>query len=1752
MKNFFAKTKTHPHTHWWLFKRIMQMLVGVMMATAIQAQMPAPNGTASISGAVNGSSCTQRLVGRVTFAYCGNANDPASWTLDDIQYEGPAIQLVTVPSSTYNGVAQMANDRYTIVKNPSTVLGPGGASMQNVGDNDGMLLVRRNADDAIRYKIEGLNKHSGATSGLVNYFVRIRMYQVGNGTLYGDAGNNNNQVKLGKKDYTDLGWGSDWIFDARMQCTGSTSATTNWSGKGQEGAGGYLKNYGNYVIYEGTFRMYHDNNSRTDEDGFSIRIRSFTNNNSVIGIESIEVYGCMPGESAGTGMPGTLENLCPPPCDATTPVIDQALPCRGDLSARIMSDPTNAFWQVIDDGIDETYPATSPFLREDTSIGGTGTTYYLRSKGMHNGSPCWSGAASVTVVNNLKGTPTCTPSPAVTGDYKGGYVKTSPEQWTAVASNAATGIAFTSGCGGADEHMAQRIVLSNNDAFSAWQSGNSCANRGINLDIDTKAERAFNRIALQTNNNTDYAGTAFGLTLYGSNDGITYTEIPATLTRAGSDENRRNELNFSAVEYRYIRIYNQGQSNSGGGGHWAIREMFLHYTPDLGTCGQVGGACPSLCDTPTADAGSGTTIKIGQTYQLGAASLDPNTSGAWSIVDGPVGTAGSFSNAALPSAIFTPGEEGTYTLRWTVTNTKAGCSSFTADDDVEIIVNPECDDVETVLTVSAASTTICTGTGTNIVLEDSEVGVIYALFAGASKVGGNQTGDGGNLTFSTGSLAAQTTFVIRTAAENTDFCPNITIGNSVTVNVSSASVGGTATETEATILAGNSTTINLADNTGTIQWQTSEDGNTNWGNVANGIGATTASYTTATTLVAGTYYFRALVTNSPCSSAISNTVTITVKDPSEIPDPDDAVCQTATTVYMLFNNFSGRYIYENASNIITLSNAQYVTLRPADGETANWGYIAGSRLDAYPTAVANPEYYWVLQETPPLTPLINSNKAQTGVNAFGTWRNLSSSRYLTLDIVTASNTEGRRVISTTTSDGARSQWKFNDANAAGEGGTYFVNNHTSEWNPNYAAAEESCTNGTGHSEATRTMRAGGNWNGNDRGTKGWFIHSAPNPYDLSVLSVSTSTSLVEIKNPSNNTFVASAVIKNAGTVNITKTIKVKFAFNGQFYYTTIASLNAGAETTVTATITPLFLTNGTPVIVTVNSNNNIPFESNCANNITSSDNVKVVDEILFKYYKHEGDEWSGSVDGIVWDEDVATPPSGIDVEEIYINDEFMFPAGVYTTKLLELGTKAQVNIAGAATLIADSLVLTSTDTYSAQVQSFSASHLTARVVALKKYFQRTKWYQFTVPFPVEKIYDTQGNELTIYNDYFVRTYNSVQRALGIYDAADTPNWGEYMQAPDPDAGSGNILAANKGYLFGHANMRLEDETIVFVSPPDANAANICVAGTKNLPIQEYPSESELHEGWNFLGNPYTTAYHMNRLDGFTVYAYDKNLVKYETIPDDPEDMRALCILEPYRAFFIQTKNNGLLQFNDLSAIAFKSAPTASLYDEIKLTLSNSAYADWFSVRLHEKATAGFDMNIDGLKLLENGCTVQQLYSRQSNVNYAINALPREIEKSIIVPLSYRIPKAGDYTLSYVPTDKSKNVIGLLLRDLTLKTEVDLLNSPDYPLATTSNGANSDTRFELEIVLRADDGGLPTEIPYANLDGKIFATVSNSYVSLRGLDALSAVSVFGVTGGKIADFENVDNGQPLFIGATGVYLLKVSNAAQSATIKVILK
>ncbi|MEN9655148.1 MAG: hypothetical protein RL311_56, partial [Bacteroidota bacterium] len=294
----------------------------------------------------------------------------------------------------------------------------------------------------------------------------------------------------------------------------------------------------------------------------------------------------------------------------------------------------------------------------------------------------------------------------------------------------------------------------------------------------------------------------------------------------------------------------------------ANEDITLSYTYTVNGCSVTVTKAISI-NTPAAPVAT-TTVNLCQgvtASALTATALAGHTLQWYTVASG--GTAS--TTAPSPSTINT----GTITFYVSQKNNTTICESPRTA--ITVTINPSL--AITAQPLATAQTYCINGTPIYLSVTATGSGTTYQWYS-------NTTASTTGATLITGATAATYTPDTTTASALyyycmvTGTCGSATSGFSGKITVNALSVGGTATSTASSVCSGTTTTLSLTGHTGAIQWQQSADGTTGWANVIGGSGATSATYTTSA-LTAATY-FRAVVTNSPCSSAYSNVVSVSL------------------------------------------------------------------------------------------------------------------------------------------------------------------------------------------------------------------------------------------------------------------------------------------------------------------------------------------------------------------------------------------------------------------------------------------------------------------------------------------------------------------------------------------------------------------------------------------------------------------------------------------------------------------------------------------------------------------------------------------------------------------------------------------------------------------------------------------------------------------------------------------------------------
>ncbi len=1014
--------------------------------------------------------------------------------------------------------------------------------------------------------------------------------------------------------------------------------------------------------------------------------------------------------------------------------------------------------------------------------------------------------------------------------------------------------------------------------------------------------------------------------------------------------------------------------------------------------------------------------------------------------------------------------------------------------------------VPNIYTVSGDATVCATSNSAIITLSNSENGINYQLYADAAKEQDAKASTGGELTW-TVTPSANTTYTVKVEAQ-TGICAKDMTG-SATVTVTPAAKATSLSPALSTISKGGSAAITLAANyAGTISWEMSADNGTTWLPAAGSTNS--ATYNTTSTLAVGSYQFKAVLTPaSPCTETDETApVTVTVQNTdaslksltidNSVLDPEFASNTLNYTVVLPFGTSAYPVIVatptdENAT-VTTPFTYNPVAFDPANGGKATIKVTAedGKATETYTIT-------FKISADRTYCGIPTADKDKLSVTASGT----APFSYQWYKSETASTTKP-------TADENKVGTDSNTLIPV-EGTWYY-----------YCVVSNVCGD---------TPSA-------------WSGKITVNP-----LPTITGTPTVACNTPSNEatvTVTASNLTPTGNTVSYTI---------GSTPATGIALTKTG-ETTATFTVPAP--TAGAELVITNVANGN-----ECTNTVAST--VKVTLESCTTAtplsYKSTGGcttlcetGWKESTDGKTWSETATYKITSAPVDKIVvISGSEVEAANVapnnvasFTANTLEIEAGGKMTTS-TATVNAGEVIFNSNDTQTAQLMNtnIETATLNANVIKVQKKFDKGKWYHISMPFDVVKVTDIDGNELVLGVGFYAKEYDAARRASGSYNQTSSANW---VSLGATGEGNGILLKANKGYQFGQGKLGVTaekpngDVLVLYSKEGASGTVQVCGVEERNYTLNLISSDWDVHKNWNFVGNPYTTGFNLSELSAsYMCYVYEKTAGGYVTHNDDD------YILPPYQAFMIQAKST-TLGFN-AEGPKFRSLNPASKYDEVELDFSSATYTDIFRARLHDEGTTGLDLNIDGYKIFDEASVlVQQIYSKQDGYMFAINALPRNVETTV-VPVAYFTPNAGAYTISYKPSAKSENINKLILVDKVKGIETDLLATPAYTINTVAKESNA-TRFEL-IIGRAKDN-VETGIPIVSTESKVIVSAAEKQLIIHGLNAKATVSIFDLTGKKVATYSNIDNNQIIPTNLVGIYMVKVENATQKTTVKVILK
>ncbi|NOY50350.1 MAG: T9SS type A sorting domain-containing protein, partial [Chlorobi bacterium] len=176
------------------------------------------------------------------------------------------------------------------------------------------------------------------------------------------------------------------------------------------------------------------------------------------------------------------------------------------------------------------------------------------------------------------------------------------------------------------------------------------------------------------------------------------------------------------------------------------------------------------------------------------------------------------------------------------------------------------------------------------------------------------------------------------------------------------------------------------------------------------------------------------------------------------------------------------------------------------------------------------------------------------------------------------------------------------------------------------------------------------------------------------------------------------------------------------------------------------------------------------------------------------------------------------------------------------------------------------------------------------------------------------------------------------------------------------------------------------------------SGSDNNLIRSAPGTEQ---GWNFVGNPFTSAIDWNASSGWTktnvdgtIYIY--NSPNWATWNGTTGTNGGTQYIASGQGFFVNVTDDGstqgTLKIDDgtkvHNTVGFLKNQERAISELVRLKVSNDTYTDETVIYFEEAATEGYDPDFDAHKLFSFNTDAPQIFST-ANDNMAINVLPIE-------------------------------------------------------------------------------------------------------------------------------------------------------------------
>ena len=484
-----------------------------------------------------------------------------------------------------------------------------------------------------------------------------------------------------------------------------------------------------------------------------------------------------------------------------------------------------------------------------------------------------------------------------------------------------------------------------------------------------------------------------------------------------------------------------------------------------------------------------------------------------------------------------------------------------------------------------------------------------------------------------------------------------------------------------------------------------------------------------------------------------------------------------------------------------------------------------------------------------------------------------------------------------------------------------------------------------------------------------------------------------------------------------------------------------------------------------------------------------------------------------------------------------------------------------------------------------------------------RYYLLTTPYDVSlaSVVDEVGNDEF---SMWIIKYNGATRASG----DQVSGWERVVGSSYTfTKGVGTMVAASPRIDAGNA--RVQERNIAILRFPLDNKKNISTDELENktVEVEAYgmtagaPNSGlkENNVGWNFVGNPFTAAYHMADAGAINVgglaavyndgrygvigengyetqpqgnapnngsaepvkwtgnYAWQEKNVRYITLLDQftgqytQERVSSTDKnIPPFSAFFVQVNATGELSFSSAqrrqSLPALRAQQSLPQEVELDLMLQSPTSDDHFGLLIGSDYSEQYEVGDDLAKVAID--EQMQVYSRMGGYDLAFNALNEDLAAKTI-PVGYKAIENGDYVFTVSSKSISPYIESIMLTDYQEGMAIDLLYE-DYEFSSTTGVFND--RFALTIRLKMPN--IATDIEGQTEKGGLLDNLhisgNDHQITIVGLPEGAEIYVYDMSG-KMAAHRFADDQRTHISLPQGIYNVRVLSTQGNATVKVMV-